>query len=84
MISQSSKNAGRQITGFTKHGLNQATTRGFTPKSIVQIVRNGKATQAMGRYGSQMRYTLNGNTVVVNSQGKVVTVFGPSPGNFVP
>ncbi len=43
-------------------------------------------------YGIQTRYTLGGNTVVVNAQGKIVTVFSNAPGtakglgqgNFIP
>ena len=68
------------IKGFTKHATNQAVTRGFKSADILKIVREGKAVQAAGRYGSQTRYTLGGNTVVLNAQGKVVTVFSNAPG----
>ena len=54
------------IKGFTKHGVNQAITRGFKVADILKIVREGKVVQATGRYGPQTRYTLNGNTVVLN------------------
>ena len=69
------KGGSRVIKGFSKHGLNQAITRGFQTKDILNIVRNGSAVSAMGRYGTQVRYTLGRNTVVVNNSGKVVTVF---------
>lgn len=80
------------IKGFTKHGVNQAITRGFKVADILKIVREGKVVQATGRYGSQTRYTLNGNTVVLNAKGKVVSVFsnisgtsrGLGKGNLIP
>jgi cell well associated rhsD protein len=80
------------IKGFTKHGVNQAITRGFKVADILKIVREGKVVQATGRYGPQTRYTLNGNTVVLNAKGKVVSVFsnisgtprGLGKGNLIP
>ncbi|GAB2563293.1 hypothetical protein GCM10027190_11150 [Spirosoma areae] len=80
------------IKGFTRHAPNQAITRGFRTADIVKIVKEGTPVQAMGRYGPQTRYTLGGNTVVLNAQGKVVTVFsnasgtrnGLGKGNFKP
>jgi RHS repeat-associated protein len=68
------------ITGFTGHATNQAITRGFKSADIIKIVREGTAVKAAGRYGSQIRYTLGGNTVVVNAQGKVVTLFSSAQG----
>jgi len=68
------------IEGFTQHATNQAVTRGFKTADILKIVREGTPVQAAGRYGTQTRYTLGGNTVVVNAQGKVVTVFSNAPG----
>ncbi len=46
----------------------------------------------MGRYGTQIRYRLGGNAVVVNAKGEVVTVFSNAPcmakslgkGDFIP
>lgn len=34
----------------------------------------------MGRYGPQTRYSLGGNTAVLNAQGKVVTIFSNALG----
>ena len=70
----------RVIKGFTGHATNQAITRGFKTADILKIVREGTPVERMGRYGSQIRYTLGGNTVVVNAQGKVVTLFSNAPG----
>ena len=68
------------IKGFTNHGTQQAITRGFKTPDILKIVREGTPVEAMGRFGAQTRYTLGGNTVVVNSQGKVISVFSNAPG----
>ena len=68
------------IKGFTGHATNQAITRGFKTVDILKIIKEGKLVEATGRYGSQMRYTLGGNTLVVNAQGKVVTLFSNAPG----
>ncbi|MCH8495678.1 MAG: RHS repeat-associated core domain-containing protein, partial [Balneolales bacterium] len=68
------------IKGVTQHATDQAVTRVFKTADILKIVREGTPIQATGRYGAQTRYTLGGNTAVVNSQGKVVTVFSNAPG----
>lgn len=52
---------------FTDHGAAQAAQRGFTKDNILKILRDGKAVRATGRYGPQTRYTLAGNTIVVNA-----------------
>ena len=80
------------IRWFSKHAANQAMTRGFKTSDILKIVREGEAVTAIGRHGPQIRYTLVGNTVVVSSEGKVITVFSNYPGtrnklgrgNFIP
>ena len=63
------------IRGVTKHGVHQMITRGFKVVDVLKIVREGEAVEAMGRYGAQMRYTLNGNKVILNAKGKIVSVF---------
>jgi RHS repeat-associated protein len=68
------------IKGFTEHATNQAIERGFKTSDVLKIVKEGTAAQVTGRYGTQTRYVLGGNTVVVNAQGKVVTVFSNAPG----
>jgi len=48
-------------------------------------MKQGTALETMGRYGMQIRYTLGGNTVIVNSGGKVVTAFSTAAdGVFIP
>lgn len=68
------------IKGFSSHATNQAITRGFTTTDIQMIVRDGTAVKAIGRYGPQTRYTLGANTVIINAQGRVITVFSNAPG----
>ena len=81
---QTTKIVGNTVTGFTEHGLNQVINRGFKPQNILQILKNGQKVQSIGRYGPQIKYTLHGNTIVVNEAGKIVTAFGPRPGTFIP
>jgi hypothetical protein len=69
-----------KINGFTKHGINQVITRGFKTPNILKIVKEGDVVQGIGRYGIQTRYTLGENTVVLNAEGKVVTVFSKQQG----
>jgi len=84
--------AQKTLQGFTKHAIQRAIERGFTTDNVLKIIKEGTPTQAIGRFGSQTRYTLGKNTVVVNSQGKVVTVYstasgtakGLGKGDFIP
>jgi len=46
----------------------------------LKIVREGTPIETMGRYGPQTRYTLGGNTVIMNAQGRVITVFSNAHG----
>jgi hypothetical protein len=80
ILGNAAKTGTSVIKWFTKHSANQAVERGFKTPDILKIVREGTPVEAMGRYGAQTRYTLGGNTVVVNAQGKVVTVFSNAPG----
>ena len=70
------------ITSISKHGLNQAITRGFKAQDILRIIREGTPQVAQGRYGPQIRYMLGGNTVIVNgTTGKIITAFSSAPGS---
>jgi hypothetical protein len=82
-----SKCASNKIPDFVAHAGARATERGFTPENIARVLKEGKPTQAMGRYGPQTRYTLGNNTVVVQTggrnAGKIVTVFSDQTVNGV-
>ncbi len=69
------------IKSISSHATNQAITRGFNSADILKIVKEGTPLEALGRYGSQIRYTLGNNTVVVNAQGKVITLFSKVSGS---
>ena len=77
------KQVGGVITGYTKHGLNQAIARnsgrGVSPKAILDAVRNPKKVVEQIGNGT-IKYVGKKTTVVVNKQGKVVTTFGKSRG----
>ncbi|MES2653127.1 MAG: RHS repeat-associated core domain-containing protein [Bacteroidota bacterium] len=85
----------RTITGFTKHAASEAAiTRGFKTVDIMKIVKEGEVL--IIRAGKQIKYTLGGNSVVIEqtgrNAGKVVTVYssaagsakGFGKGNFIP
>ena len=71
------------IRGFTQHAAAEsAITRGFKIGDILKITREG-STELI-RNGKQIRYTLQGNSVIVQQSGrnagKIVTVYSNFPG----
>lgn len=62
------------ITGFTKHGINQAINRGVSPKSIHDAVTN--PLKVLPQPNGTTRYIGHGAVVVLNPAGEVVTVWG--------
>lgn len=77
------KGGNQAIKGFTQHAAAEsAITRGFKTADILKIAREG--TQEVIRNGTQIRYTLQSNSIVVQqtgrNAGKVVTVFSNAPG----
>ncbi|NLC83368.1 MAG: hypothetical protein GX748_19510 [Lentisphaerae bacterium] len=66
------------MTGYTKHGINQAISRdgghGVSTAAILDAVRNPQSItpQANGT----IKYVGQSATVVLNQQGKVVTTWG--------
>ncbi len=68
---------------FTKHGRDQATARDFTEQRIDAIVENNARTRVGkvdldGKKTWEYRDT-RGNTVVLNEEGGIVTVYSPGP-----
>lgn len=61
------------ITGFTKHGINQAINRGVSPFDILDALRN--PLEIVPQSGGRTRYEGGGAVVVLNSTGKVITVW---------
>jgi len=76
---------GGGITGYTKHGLEQAIGRdggrGVHPKAILDAVRN--PTKVIEQAGGTTKYIGKDATVILNGEGKVVTTWG-RPRNPVP
>ncbi len=73
---------------LTKHGREQATDRNFTDKNIDDIVQNNRrisnGVDDQGR--KTWRHTdSRGNTVILNEEGGVVSVFSTMPGGpYIP
>ena len=66
------------ITGYTRHGLNQAISRdgrGVAASSILDAVRN-PVSQVAGRNGATIYRGADGTTVILNAEGKIVTTYG--------
>jgi hypothetical protein len=62
------------ITGFTRHGINQAINRGVSPLRILDAVRNPMAIQPQSN--GTTRYIGQSCVVVLNPLGGVVTCWG--------
>lgn len=65
-----------KITGYTKHGLNQAISRdggrGVSPTAILSAVKN--PAKVAEQAGGKVAYTGKDAKVVLNGEGKVITV----------
>ena len=61
------------ITGFRRHGLNQAINRGVAPHAILDAVVN--PIQILPQANGTTRYIGAGAVVVLNPAGEVVTVW---------
>jgi len=63
---------------FTEHGLEQAITRGISEEQITNAINHGTVIEAIGRYGPQLRYTLDNITVIIpttgRNAGKIITI----------
>jgi hypothetical protein len=62
------------ITGFTRHGINQAISRGVSPSAIRDAVVN--PLQILPQANGTTRYIGAGAVVVLDPGGKVITVWG--------
>ena len=65
-----------KITGFTKHGINQAISRdgvGVSTKAIADAVANPIKVEAAR--GGAVKYIGQNATVVLNQAGKVITTW---------
>ncbi|WP_373747233.1 hypothetical protein [Neisseria dentiae] len=65
------------LTGFTRHGLNQAISRGgvgVSNRAILNTMSN--PTKITYQSGGRVRFTGSQGGVVLNNQGKVITTWG--------
>ena len=62
------------ITGFTRHGINRAISRGVSPSAILNAVVS--PLQIIPQANGTTRYVGSGAVVVLNPAGRVVTVWG--------
>jgi RHS repeat-associated protein len=79
----SATRVGGKITGYTKHGLNQAISRegtGVAPKAILDAVKNPQ--KVIERSGGITEYVGEAARVRLNEAGKVVTVIPTSSTGF--
>jgi len=66
----------RKITGYTKHGINQAISKdgvGVAPRAILDTVRN--STQVIPQSGGRTMHVGEQGTVILNESGKVITTW---------
>ncbi len=68
---------GGKITGYTRHGINQAIGRdgglGVAPSAILDTVKN--PLLVVNQSGGKIMYTGKNSTVVLNKIGKVITTW---------
>ncbi len=67
---------GTQVTGFTKHGINQVINRNISPASILDATRNPLSVAVrIGPSGASARYIGSACVVVINPAGDVITAW---------
>ena len=63
-----------ELSGFTKHGINQAINRGVPPSAILDALNN--PIKIIPRPNGTVRYIGRNAVVVLNPAGGVVTLWG--------
>jgi hypothetical protein len=65
-----------EITGATKHGLNQIINRAVKPGEILDAVRNGEGIRAVDALGRvSFKWVGEKATVILNGAGKIVSAW---------
>jgi len=65
-----------KITGYTRHGLNQAIGRegaGVSGRAILDAVKNPQSV--VQQAGGKIKYIGRDATVITNSEGKIITTW---------
>ena len=63
-----------EISGFTKHGINQAINRGVNPSAILDAINN--PIKIIPKPNGTVRYVGRDAVVVLNPAGGIVTLWG--------
>lgn len=67
---------GTQVTGFTRHGINQVINRNISPAAILDATRNPLSVAVkIGPSGASARYIGSACVVVINPAGDVITAW---------
>ena len=70
----------QSLTGYTKHGINQAISRdgfGVSPATILDAFNNPTSVIGQtGKYGGAFQMTGKNGVIVVNPQGQIITTWG--------
>ncbi|MCC8186872.1 MAG: hypothetical protein LIP08_05005, partial [Bacteroides sp.] len=70
------ENPGLSITSFSKHGVNQAITRGVQPATILNTIKNPVVVLQQNR--GNLLYLSREAAVVINPSGRVVSTYPAS------
>jgi hypothetical protein len=76
VTTQGSGVVGGQITGYTRHGINQVISRngvGVSPRAILDAVKN--PIKVVAQSGGRVKYIGKDATVILNRAGKVITAW---------
>ena len=76
VAAKSGAKVAEKITGYTRHGINQAISRegvGVSPRAILDAVRN--PTSVGEQANGTIKYVGKDATVILNQEGKVVTTY---------
>ena len=75
-----------KLTGYTKHGLNQAISRdagrGVSPRAILNALKN--PTRIVKQADGSIKYIGREATVILNQEGKLITTYGQPRNLWVP
>ena len=74
------ENPGLSILNFSKHGLNQAITRGVNPVTILNTVKN--PVTVLQQSGGNYLYLTREAAVVINPAGRLVSTYPASMFDF--
>ena len=68
------------ISGFTEHGAEQMTARGFTQEAVLKIIKEGKVKDMIYYGQPQIHYVLGQYKIAIEitgrNAGKIISVMG--------